>query len=65
MEDMILEAIVIAALLLFPFWKIYTRAGLNPYLSLTLLIPVFGFFIASIILAASKWEINQVKTGEQ
>ncbi len=63
MEDMIIETIVIAALLLFPFWKIYARAGLNPYLSLTLLTPGLGFFIASIILAVSKWQINQENTG--
>jgi len=58
MEDMIVETLFIAILLLFPFWKIYSRAGLNPYYSLTLLIPGFGLLIASIILAASKWELK-------
>jgi len=58
MEDLIVQTFITVALLLFPLWKIYTRAGLNPYLSLTLLIPGFGFVIACIILAASKWEIN-------
>ena len=61
MENLILETIITAALLLFPFWKIYSRAGLNPYLSLTLLIPGFGLLIASIILAVSKWEIRSVR----
>ncbi len=58
MEEIIIEALIITLVLLFPFWKIYTRAGLNPYYSLTLLIPGAGFFIASIILAASKWELK-------
>lgn len=63
MENIIVETIVLAALLLFPFWKIYSRAGLNPYLSLTLLIPGFGLLIVSIILAVSKWEINVEREG--
>jgi hypothetical protein len=58
MEDIIIETIVLAVLLIFPFWKVYSRAGLNPYLSLTLLIPGFGLLIVSIILAVSKWEVN-------
>lgn len=58
-----LESIVLAALLLFPFWKIYSRAGLNPYLSLTLLIPGFGLLIVSIILAVSKWQVNSEEAG--
>jgi hypothetical protein len=63
MEEIIIETIILAALLLFPFWKVYSRAGLNPYLSLTLLIPGFGLLIVSIILAVSKWEINTERAG--
>lgn len=53
------DPLVMSAILIFPFWKIYSRAGLSPYFSLTLFIPVFGFFIALIILAVSKWEISE------
>ena len=58
MENLFIDTIFVAVLLLFPFWKIYTRAGLNPYLSLTLLVPGFGFIIATIILAVSKWDVQ-------
>ena len=57
MQDLLIEVLVVAILLLFPLWKVYARAGLSPYLSLTLLIPGFGFFIALAILAFSKWEL--------
>jgi hypothetical protein len=58
MEDIVIDTTFLAVLILFPLWKIYSRAGLIPYLSLTLLIPGFGFLIATIILAASKWDIQ-------
>jgi len=58
MENILIDTIFISVLLLFPIWKIFNRAGLNPYLSLTLLIPGFGFLIATIILAASKWDLE-------
>ena len=48
---------------LFPFWRIYQRAGLNPYLTLLLFLP-FGFLITGIILAASKWKISSVPSTE-
>jgi len=63
METIFTDTLIAAVLLLFPLWRIYTRAGLNPYLSLTLLIPVFGFIIACIILAVSKWELNPDQSG--
>ena len=63
MESIFIDTLFVAILLLFPLWKIYTRAGLNPYLSLTLLIPGLGFVIACIILAVSKWELAPEKSG--
>ncbi|MDH5426273.1 MAG: hypothetical protein OEY29_14890 [Gammaproteobacteria bacterium] len=61
MGNIFTQTLVMAALLLLPLWKIYSRAGLNPYLSLTVLIPGFGFFIACIILAVSKWNLTQTQ----
>lgn len=46
-----------------PFWRIYQRAGLNPYLTLLLFLP-FGFLITGIILAASKWKVGSVPSTE-
>ncbi len=58
MEPLIISVLFLAAFLLLPFWKIFTRAGLNPYLSLIVLIPFFGFLIGCLILAVSDWNIK-------
>ena len=64
MEEIIIEVIIMAVLLLFPVWKIFKRAGLNPVLSLTVLIPYVGFLISGIILAASTWRLGSVAQGK-
>lgn len=63
MENLFIDTLFVVVLLIIPLWKIYSRAGLNPYLSLTLLIPGLGFIIACIILAVSKWVLSPDKTG--
>lgn len=63
METFFVSILFLAAFLLPPFWKIYSRAGLNPYLSLTVLIPFFGFIIAGLILAVSDWNIKPQTKG--
>jgi len=65
MEGLLIEVIALAALILFPVWKIFKRAGLNPVLSLTVLIPYVGFLISGIILAASSWKLDNVTQGEK
>lgn len=64
MEELIIEVIIMAVILLFPVWKIFKRAGLNPALSLTVLIPYVGFLISGIILAASTWKLGDALQGE-
>lgn len=64
MEAFVYQAIGVAIFLLFPFWRIYKRAGLNPYLTLILFLPVGGILITGIILAASKWNINSASGSE-
>ncbi len=51
----ILLYLIIEALIIFPAWKIFKRAGMNPALSLLILIPGVGYFIAVGILAFSPW----------
>ena len=63
MEAFIYQTVGTAMFLLFPFWKIYKRAGLNPYLTLFLFLPI-GIFITGIILAASNWNISS-NSGEE
>jgi hypothetical protein len=64
MEEVIIQVIVMAILLLFPVWRIFKRAGLNPALSLTVLIPYVGLLLSGIILAASTWKLGAARQGE-
>ena len=58
MEELIVQIIVLAVLLLYPTWRIYAKAGLHPAISLTILIPGLGVLICALILALSKWEVQ-------
>lgn len=64
MEDMIIQSLAQAILLLFPAWRIYKKAGLNPATSLTVLIPWLGFFICALILATTKWKTSYVGSND-
>lgn len=61
MNDIIIQIIAQAVLLLFPAWRIYKKAGLSPAISLTVLIPGFGIFICALILVFSKWQITPAR----
>ncbi|GAA5444690.1 hypothetical protein Misp06_02880 [Microbulbifer sp. NBRC 101763] len=63
MGSFVVEALVVALFLLYPVWRIFKRAGLNPIYSLTLFIPVLGFLVAGAVLAASRWSVS-TKTEE-
>ena len=43
-------------LLAIPFFRILTRAGLNPWLSLLVFLPLLGLFICWLILAITPWK---------
>jgi hypothetical protein len=44
-----------AILFLIPAWRIFRRAGLDPWISLTVLIPGIGPLIALAVLAFADW----------
>jgi hypothetical protein len=56
MEELMIQIIAIAIFLLFPVWRIYGKAGLNPAMSLTVLIPWIGILVCGLILVFSKWQ---------
>ena len=58
MEEIIIQIIAQAVLLLYPAWRIYRKAGLNPVVSLTVLIPMVGILIAALVLVFSKWHVK-------
>ena len=52
---MVSAPIFLALVLIVPMWRIFDRAGLNPYLSLILFVPFFGLVIVLLILAFTRW----------
>ena len=48
--------LIAGVLLAVPFFRIFTRAGLNPWWSLLLFLPLLGLFISWLILAISRWK---------
>ena len=57
MEEILIQFVASLTLLLVPAWKIYCRAGLNPWLSLTIFIPIFGLILCPLLLAGSDWKL--------
>jgi hypothetical protein len=57
-EELIIQIIVSAVLLLYPTWRIFGKAGLSPALSLIVLIPGLGVLICALILALTKWQVQ-------
>jgi len=51
---MFLSYVVVAVLIVIPFWKIFERAGFSPVLSLLMLIPLVNICMI-YFLAFSKW----------
>jgi len=51
----LLYHLIVAFLVIVPCWKIFSRAGLTPALSLLIFIPGLGWWIAGAILAFSRW----------
>ncbi len=56
-------AIVLAVLALIPLWRVFSRAGLTPALSLLILVPVLGWAIVGLILALSDWPTLQSRSA--
>lgn len=42
-------------LVIIPVWRILRRAGLQPALSLMLIIPLFGWLVVAVTLAFRDW----------
>jgi hypothetical protein len=64
-EFLIIETVVMAVLYLFPVWRIFKRAGLNPALSLTVVIPYVGYLLSGAILIASEWKLGAATQGKK
>lgn len=61
----VMGQIVFGVLMIIPIWKIYSRVGKQPLLSLLVFIPYIGFLIVGLILAFSYWpKIDGNKGGK-
>ncbi len=50
--------ILIHALVIVPFWFAFKKAGLSPWLSLLVFVPVIGFLVPLYILAFAQWRVT-------
>jgi hypothetical protein len=48
---------VLICVIVVPFWQIFKKAGFSPWLSLLMMIPLFGWFLL-YYLAFAKWPTN-------
>jgi hypothetical protein len=48
-------SLVAGAVLLYPLWRIFRRAGLNPWFSLLVFVPFGGGLIVALVLGFSGW----------
>jgi len=56
------HTVIAAALFLFPFWRAFSRAGLDPKLALVVFIPpLIGPLIAMGLLAFSDWPAGEAE----
>lgn len=62
--DALMRYLTFAAILLYPFWRMFKRAGFSPVLSFLILTPYAGFFICLGYLALKKWPNEPQKTGK-
>jgi hypothetical protein len=51
-------------LLVYPFWRIYRRAGLNPWFSLLVFLPYVGLPAAAVILAFQRWPTGESRRAQ-
>ena len=50
-----LTFLIFVAIVIFPLWKIFGKAGFNPALSLLIILPLIGTLIVVLILAFARW----------
>jgi hypothetical protein len=55
-----LHIIVVAALIMIPFWQIFSKAGYSGWRSLLMLVPLFNV-LALYFLVFSDWPANRDK----
>ena len=57
--EFIFQIIVLAILLLYPAWRIFSRTGFSPAIALVVLVPGVGLLIALGVLAFAEWPVHR------
>lgn len=57
MEMVFFSGIFAGVILIYPLWRIFTRAGLTPPLALLIFIPLVGGPLVALVLAFSDWPV--------
>lgn len=57
--EFLAQIIVIAILLLYPAWRVFTRTGFPPAIALVVLVPGVGILIALGVLAFAEWPVHR------
>ncbi len=56
--------LIIGAIVVVPFWRIFGRAGLNPAFSLFFFVPGIGWLIVYLLLAFLRWPATEPDAGD-
>lgn len=57
MGEIFIQIVFSLIFLQVPVWKIYSRVGLNPWISLMVLVPFIGILLCGLVLAISNWKL--------
>jgi len=63
-EQELLTTVLCGLLIIWPVWRIFNRAGLNPVLALLLFVPFIGWFAVLAILGLSRWPATEGEAEE-
>ncbi len=55
--------LVVGVFIIYPLWRIFRRAGLDPVLSLLIFVPFFGVLMVSGLLAFRRWPATEPAGG--
>lgn len=53
--NMVTSNLLVSALLVYPLWRIHSRAGLHPALALLVFLPGIGLLAVLMVLALARW----------
>ena len=62
LQEEILYTVILGLILIYPLWRIHSRAGFNPLLSLFIFLPFLGYLIVYLMLAFRRWPATEMSS---